>query len=285
MPSVMTATSKSRIGLRELVIAVASVLLAWAGSAAAHGDAAPTSTASSTADEAQMGAQLFKQLKTQREIVKSSPLYDTLRPIADGIRKAVQPSYAYPIHFYIVHEAQPNAFAAPGGNIYVVDSLLYFVKNKEELAGTLCHETAHLLHHDSMDLMQRNEEIVARALAATVLLGPTVKTVILAATISKLDSLHYSRDVEESADLTGADICSKAGYNPWGLVWLFQDFSGAQLDEPPEILSDHPDDANRISALKQHFQQNPGTFARFSSNPATATALTPPKNEDENFLR
>ena len=59
-----------------------------------------------------------------------------MAPIAAAITKVVQPKYPYPIHFYIVHEAQPNAFAAPGGNIYVVDSMFYFVHNTEELAGT-----------------------------------------------------------------------------------------------------------------------------------------------------
>lgn len=86
---------------------------------------------SAASDEVQMGAQLFDQLKSQSEIVQSSPLYDTLRPIAAAITKVIQPSYPYPIHFYIVHEAQPNAFAAPGGNIYVVDSL-FLPKNEVE---------------------------------------------------------------------------------------------------------------------------------------------------------
>src|SRR5277367_5538231 len=100
-------------------------------------------------DEAQMGAQLFNQLKAQGEIVSSSPLYDRLSPIATELTTVVQPQYQYPIHFYLVHESQPNAFAAPGGNVYVTDSLFYFVKNEQELEGTLCHETSHLLHHDS----------------------------------------------------------------------------------------------------------------------------------------
>jgi beta-barrel assembly-enhancing protease len=79
-------------------------------------------------EEQQLGAQLFAELKSQGEIVKSSPLYDVLKPIAVAITKVVQPQYQYPIHFYIVRESRPNAFAAPGGNIYVIDSLMYFVK-------------------------------------------------------------------------------------------------------------------------------------------------------------
>jgi beta-barrel assembly-enhancing protease len=238
-----------------------------------------------TQDEAHLGAQLFSQLKAQHEIVKSSPLYDTLAPIAAGIKKAVQPKYPYPIHFYIVHEAQPNAFAAPGGNVYVVDSLFYFVHNTEELAGTICHETSHLLHHDSVDLMKENEAIRARAIAATILLGPSVKTALAITAIAQLDSKHRSRGAEEKADLTGSDTCAAAGYNPWGLVWLMTDFQNSNLPQPPEILSDHPNDAHRIQALEQHFKSHPSMFAHFSDDPRTAKPLNPPSDEAENFLR
>jgi predicted Zn-dependent protease len=236
-------------------------------------------------DEAKAGAQLFDELKAQREIVKSSPLYDTLRPISDAITKAVQPRYPYPIRFYIVHERQPNAFAAPGGNIYVVDSLIYFVKNAEELAGTICHESAHLFHHDSMELMKKQQAIKERAIAATVLLGPSIGTALAITAIAQLDSLHYSRNAEEAADLSGADVCAAAGYNPWGLVWLFKDFSNANMRTPPEILSDHPNDAHRVEALQAHFKQKPAVFGKFSSDPKSASALHVPANEDETFLR
>ncbi|HEY1977687.1 MAG TPA: M48 family metallopeptidase [Candidatus Baltobacteraceae bacterium] len=243
----------------------------------------PATARAQADDEQQTGAQLFKQLRAQGEIVSSSPLYDSLRPIAENLTRVVQPKYQYPIHFYVVHEPQPNAFAAPGGNVYVTDSLFYFVKNQQELEGTLCHETSHLLHHDSEKLMQDNTKIRDRAIAATILLGP--KVLLAVGLIGQLDSNHYSRQAEEAADLTGSDTCAAAGYNPWGLVWLFQDFSNAKMPQPPEILSDHPDFANRISALQQHFQQNPARFANFDSNKTSATPFDVPKKEDESFLR
>lgn len=236
-------------------------------------------------DERQMGRQLFDQLRSQGEIVVSSPLYLTLRPLAGRITQVVQPRYDYPIHFYIVHESQPNAFAAPGGNVYVTDSLFYFVHNTEELAGTICHETSHLLHHDSAQKMKDDEQIRARALAATILLGPSVKTILAVTAIGQLDSLHYSRAVEERADLTGSDTCALAGYNPWGLIWLFKDFSSANIPNPPEILSDHPDFDHRIASLEQHFEQNPAEFARFNNSARSATQLHVPANESEKFLR
>lgn len=252
------------------------------------GSASPLTTAraDSQADqEKQAGQQLWDQLKSQGEIVKTSPLYDLLRPIAAAITKTAQPQYFLPIHFYIVHEQQPNAFAAPGGNIYVVDSLFYFVKNREELVGTLCHESSHLIHHDSMDLMKRNQQITDRAIAATILLGPSIGTVLAATAISRLDSLHYSRAAEEAADIKGSDTCAESGFNPWGLVWLFQDFSNSNLKQPPEFLSDHPDDQNRENALEAHFKQNPAMFGQFSSDRASATPLHVPANEQETFYR
>jgi predicted Zn-dependent protease len=241
--------------------------------------------ADDTSNEVQLGNKLFAQLKAQGEIVKSSPLYDSLAPIAAAITKVVQPRYPYRIHFYIVHENQPNAFAAPGGNVYVIDSLMYFVHNTEELAGTLCHETSHLIHHDSVNLMKQDDDIKKRAVAATILLGPTVGTALAMTAIAQLDSNHYSREAEEAADLTGSDTCAAAGYNPWGLVWLFQDFANSNLKTPPEILSDHPNNAHRIARLKDHFAANATTFARFTSNSQTATRLRLPSNEAEQFLR
>lgn len=236
-------------------------------------------------DELQMGAQVFQQLKDQGEIVSSSPLYDKLRPIARAITRVIQPQYAYPIHFYIVHEKQPNAFAAPGGNVYVVDSLFYFVHNTEELAGTICHEMSHLIHHDSVHQMQHDTAIRRREVIGTILLGPSLRSAALTSIIGKLDSLHFSRGEEENADLTGADTCAAANFNPWGLVWLFEDFQGAHMKTPPEILSDHPDNSDRIAALERHFKESPATFARFSSDPKTAKLLKVPKNEVERFLR
>jgi beta-barrel assembly-enhancing protease len=242
-------------------------------------------TAWADESEPQMGTELFNELKAKGEIVASSPLYDRLRPLASAITKVVQPGYPYPIHFYIVHEKQPNAFAAPGGNVYVVDSLFYFVKNTEELAGTICHETSHLVHHDSANEQKHNDAIRKRAIGATVLLGPTVRTALVVGAIAQLNSLHYSREAEESADITGSDTCAAAHYNPWGLVWLFRDFSNADPSQAPEFLSDHPNDAHRIDALEQHFRQNPATFAQFSSDARSGTPLNPPADKAERFLK
>src|SRR5258708_5991076 len=124
-------------------------------------------------EEVQMGQEVFNQLKAKGEIIESSPLYDQLKPIVDPIARAAQPRYNHPFKFYLVHETQPNAFATPGGNVYVVDSLLYFVKNTDQLAGTLCDEVSHTIHHDTMTLMEKQEKLERREVGAAILLGPT----------------------------------------------------------------------------------------------------------------
>lgn len=235
-------------------------------------------------EEVQMGQEVFNELKAKGEIIESSPLYDELRPIADAITRAAQPRYNHPFKFYLVHEDQPNAFATPGGNVYVVDSLLYFVKNTEELAGTLCHEVSHTIHHDTVTLMEKQQGLEKRQVAAAVLLGPTQAHLLAILLLGKLHSLSYSRDVESRADLTGSDICAATGYNPWGLVWLFQDFDNANMGQVPQLLSDHPSNQNRVEALEQHFRRDPQVFEKFDPDAKSASPFVVPKNVAEVFM-
>ena len=235
-------------------------------------------------EELQMGQEVYDEEKKKVEIIESSPLYDNLKPFADSITRAAQPQYNHPFKFYLVHEAQPNAFAAPGGNVYVTDSLMYFVKNSDELAGTLCHEVSHTIHHDTATLMKKREGIWKREVGADILLGRSPGSILAIGFLAHLHSLGYSRDVEEQADLTGSDICAGAGYNPWGLVWLFQDFQNAG-GEVPELLSDHPNDQHRVEALEDHFKKNPAVFAKFNSDRASATSMSVPEKAPEVFLR
>jgi len=236
-------------------------------------------------DERQVGQQVFDELRAKGEIVATSPLYDLLTPITTAIARTAQPRYELPFKFYLVHEQQPNAFATPGGNVYVTDSLLYFVKNTEQLAGTICHEVSHTIHHDSMALIEKERQVERREIGAAILLGPSRAHVLAIALIGKLRSLGYSRDAESAADLTGSDICAASNSNPWGLVWLFQDFDAADTAQVPQLLSDHPDNAHRVDALKRHFRNNPTVFGSYSASTATARPFVAPTNAAEVFMR
>ena len=250
-----------------------------------HSAAPPKVTPPPQDEELSIGQATFNELKSKGEIIESSPLYDELLPVVQPIIRAAQPQYNHPFKVYLVHEPQPNAFATPGGYIYVVDALLYFVKNKEQLAGTLGHEVAHTIHHDGMTLLKKQEEILMREVGAAVVLGPTRAHVLALALLGKLHSLSYSREAESAADLTGADLCAAAGSNPWGLVWLFREFKGARAGQIPQFLSDHPNDQNRVDALEAHFRNNPAVFGGFSPDPKSATRFEVPDKTPVVFLR
>jgi len=263
-----------------LNIGTAMLCLAWLMNASPM-----AAQAQNQDEELQLGQEVFNELKAKAEIIESSPLYDQLKPIAEAITRSAQPRYNHPFKFYLVHEPQPNAFATPGGNVYVVDSLLYFVKNTDELAGTLCHEVSHTIHHDTMELAKKREAIARREIGAAILLGPSAAHVLAIGLLGALRSQSYSRDVESRADITGSDVCAAAGYNPWGLVWLFQDFKNAKPEELPQLFSDHPNDQDRIDALEEHFRRNPSVFKKFDPDPKSATHFAVPDKAPVVFLR
>jgi len=133
--------------------------------------------------------------------------------------------------------------------------------------------------------MEKQERIRRREVAAAVVLRPTRAHVLAILLVGKLHSLSYSRDAESKADVTGSDVCAGAGYNPWGLIWLFQDFKNANIGDVPQLLSDHPGDEQRIRTLQKHFRQNASVFNKFNSDPKSATSFAVPKDAPEVFLR
>jgi len=227
--------------------------------------------------EAKIGQQVLAELQQKGEIIpRPNAYYDTLDPIAARIARVADPQYDYPFTFIMVHETQPNAFAVPGGNVYVTDSLMKFVQNKEELAGVLCHETSHDIHHDVVHNMQKEQTVgtiigILGALTGVDRSGIGQFGENLAYT---LQTNNFSRAVETAADHKGAQTCAQAGFNPWGLIWLFQNFDKAATGGSMEALSDHPTNDHRIADLKTYFRSDPALFGHFSSNIATGTPMS-----------
>ena len=233
--------------------------------------------------EAQIGRQVHAQLEQKGEILTNSPYYAVLDPIARQIKSVADARYNGPFTFILVHEKQPNAFAVPGGNVYVTDSLMRFVENREELAGVLCHETAHDIHHDVVHNLAK-ERRVQRAVGIGALITNIATGGQYAPIVNGLaqfdllkESTHFSREVETAADLTGAEICAQAGSNPWGMVWLFGKFDTAGEGAKVEMLSDHPTNQHRITDLQRHFRELPALFAPYSSDERSATPLERPQ--------
>jgi predicted Zn-dependent protease len=226
--------------------------------------------------ELQIGQQEYQQLQQKGEIIRSSPYYTTLNSIAAKITPVANQKYFVPFHFILVHESQPNAFSVPGGNVYVTDSMMSFVKNKEELAGVLCHEVSHAIHHDVYDLYVKDQRLSLYATGLSLLLGGGRSNLAntLIGFAANIQALHFSRDVEHNADHTGAYICAQSGITPYGMVWLMQQFeSSGESGAAPEFLSDHPSDSHRVGALQDEFASDPATFSKFNTSVACSTPL------------
>jgi beta-barrel assembly-enhancing protease len=232
-------------------------------------------TARAADAERQIGAQEYALLQQKGAIVTSSPWYRVLNPIAERIKRVADPQYDYPFHFVLVHDAAPNAFAVPGGNVYVTDSLMKFVQNQQQLAGVLCHETSHDIHHDVINLNRKDQNLQIGATVLSILLGGGRSGIVNGAlnAAGSLESLNFSRGVESNADKKGAYTCAQAGYNPYGLVWLFQNFEKADTHGSMEMLSDHPNDQHRIDDLKREFAADPATFGKFRNDINSATPM------------
>lgn len=225
--------------------------------------------------ELQIGQQEYQRLAQKGEIIQSSPYYNILNPIAKRIKSVADRQYFVPFRFLLVNESDPNAFAVPGGNVYVTTAMMKFVRNKEELAGVLCHETSHDIHHDVYNLLVKDQQLSLYAGIASLLFGHGNNAIAngIINIAANLDSLHFSREVEQNADHKGAITCAQAGFTPWGLLWLLDAFQSADMPNPPEILSDHPSNVARIQALKEEFAGNPSLFARFNSDISKATPI------------
>ncbi len=221
-----------------------------------------------------MDSKSISSLSQKGEIIHSSPYYRTLNSIAARVTPVANKKYFTPFHFILVHESQPNAFAVPGGNVYVTDSMMTFVKNKEELAGVLCHEVSHDIHHDVYNLYVKDQRLSLYATGLSLLLGGRSQ---LANTIigfaANVQALRFSRDVEHNADATGAYVCAQSGITPYGMIWLMKQFEANPSASPPEFLSDHPSDSHRVEALQNEFASDPSTFSRFNSNIACSTPI------------
>ncbi|MDQ2865253.1 MAG: M48 family metalloprotease [Candidatus Eremiobacteraeota bacterium] len=223
--------------------------------------------------ELQIGAREYQTLQQQGKIVTSSPYYKKLDPIARRIAAVADKKYFTPFHFILVNDSQPNAFAVPGGNVYVTTSMMSFAQSREELAGVLCHETSHDIHHDVYTMAQKDQNLQIGATLIGLLVGRSDVGNFAVNFLANAQAMNYSRGIESNADHLGAYTCAESGYNPWGMVWLFQRFETRPSGVPLEMLSDHPRDDHRVTDLENEFHSDPATFGRYSSNVSSAHPL------------
>lgn len=165
----------------------------------------------------------------------------------DMARYAGRPRMVW--QFRVLNSDQINAFAVPGGYIYITRGLLFHLNNEAQLAGVLGHESGHIAHRDSVHQIQQAQLLQGGVLLAGIFGGDTAGDI--AGVVASLGLLKYTRDQEKSADLAGLQYMTQAGYNPRGMVQLMRILQQAGGDGGPQFLSTHPDPGNRIEYLTE----------------------------------
>ena len=151
-----------------------------------------------------------------------------------------------------------NAFALPGGPIFVDRGLLTHVTSEAQLAAVLGHETGHVVAHHSANQMSK-QELAQVGLAIGSAVSPAIASLGQAAGAGlQLLFLKYSRDDETQADELGFRYMTKAGWDPHQMLDLFKMLDGLTAGSPggetPQWLQTHPDPGNRLQATEQRLK-------------------------------
>jgi len=165
--------------------------------------------------------------------------------------------------FFVVRDPTMNAFAVPGGYIYMFAGLLARVQSENELAGVLAHEIGHV-EGNHFIRGQKKLDVTNIAVIAATILAATLgggESAAAAGTLAQATQistqLHYSREFEREADRTSIRLAHKAGYDPQGILSLFNTFhSQARLNasDLPPYFSTHPLPADRIYEVQSWIQ-------------------------------
>lgn len=158
-------------------------------------------------------------------------------------------------HFKALKHDSVNAFALPGGYVYITTGMLKKLNSEAQLAGVFAHESVHVAARHSA--VRMSEQIGLNILLSAVMPEDTPRGAIQATSIVRqIVSLKYSRDDERQADTIGLDYMVWAGYSPYATVETMQMLEKENKVRPVEFLSSHPAPQNRIEYMKQRIQTN-----------------------------
>jgi predicted Zn-dependent protease len=181
------------------------------------------------------------------ERANNARAYQLLDPIVNRVLNSGQLVHRndFPWDVKIIKDdSTQNAFATPGGHIYVFSGLIKFLDNESQLAGVLGHEIAHAdRRHTSQQLQQQ----YGISLLLSLVLGENPGQ--LAQIAAGLGQLKFSRDFEREADDYSVVYLNNTSYSCDGTAGFFAKAQSAGQQSPPEFLSTHPDPGARVEAI------------------------------------
>ena len=254
----MTAQGKRYVSSASRLAIVLACLLFFAPVPAwAHFEPVTCKNSFTVPQEISEGNKVAAQVYAQMPVLPpNDPLTIYVQQLGAKLVKEAPPSPGtnerWPYNFHVVASEEINAFALPGGSIFVNLGTIQASQTEAQLAGVMAHEISHVvMRHSTCNLSkQRSRSLLygLGAIGSAILLGNSAAGQLAQSGIGlgqSLDFLHMSRDDERQADLLGTNILYDAGYDPRGLPQFFETIQAKYGQGGSQMLSDHPNPGNR----------------------------------------
>src|SRR5437879_571378 len=209
-------------------------------------------------DDVKLGRQAAAEAEQQFPLLRDAEVTNYVERIGQRLVASIPPEFQHPefrYTFKVINARDINAFALPGGPMFVNRGMIEAARTEGEMAGGMAHELSHVaLRHGTAQATKAQKYQVGAGIAGilgTILGGPGLGQ--LAQAPFGVYFLRYSREYETEADLLGARIMANAGYDPRDLANMFRTIE-AQGGGGGGFLSDHPSPANRYARINQEAQ-------------------------------
>jgi predicted Zn-dependent protease len=219
----------------------------------------------SESQEIELGKQTDESVAAQYGVYDDAALQGAIRKLGLAMAaKSQRPGL--PWRFTVLDSPVVNAFAVPGGSIYVTRGILAMMSSEAELAAVLGHEIGHVNARHSMSQMSKQQVAQIGLVAGSVISKKFAQYAGLASAGLQVLFLKYSRDNENQADALGVDYSRAAGYDPADMAVTFRalqrmgDMSGGS--SLPGFLSTHPLTADRIANVQAMLRPQDASLAR-----------------------
>lgn len=181
--------------------------------------------------------------------------------------------YVENFHFHLLRDPKTiNAFALPGGQVFITEGLLNDLQNEAQLAGVLGHEIGHVINRHSAQQMAKGQlgQFLSTAFGVGASGGDDGgrRAQIAAAMVNQMTQLHFSREDESEADHYGLQYMAQAGYDPTAMLDVMKILKAASKgSHTPEILATHPMPETRLQAIRDQLKETypdgiPSTLTR-----------------------
>lgn len=160
----------------------------------------------------------------------------------------------YQFHFYALADDKiVNAFALPGGPVFVTRALLARLENEAQLAGVLGHEVGHVLGRHSSERIAKDQFAQSIVGAVGMASDDPYSAQQVAGVVANVVQMKYGREDELQSDSLGVELMADAGYDPNALLDVMRILDEASGGEaPPEYMSTHPNPGNRAERIRAH---------------------------------